>query len=114
MKILTILFKGFRRLIRIMFLLYGQLIAYILLKLNGATIEKGLRSRGIPIVDVSLRGRFVLGRNFVMNNGKIEEMGYAEEIYHKPQSEYTKNLISSIPKGDLDDIRKAQLSRKLI
>src|SRR5262249_29657274 len=57
--------------------------------------------------------KFMSDRIIVMNNGKIEEMGYAEEIYNNPQSDYTKNLINSIPKGDLDDIRKAQLKRKL-
>jgi peptide/nickel transport system ATP-binding protein len=55
--------------------------------------------------------KFMSDRIIVMNNGKIEEMGYAEEIYANPQSEYTKNLINSIPKGDLEDIRRAQLKR---
>jgi peptide/nickel transport system ATP-binding protein len=57
--------------------------------------------------------KFMSDRIIVMNNGKIEEMGYAEEIYKNPQSEYTRNLINSIPKGDLEDIRKAQLKRNI-
>ena len=40
-------------------------------------------------------------RMVVMNKGKIEEMGYADEIYNNPQNEYTKNLIAAIPKGDM-------------
>jgi peptide/nickel transport system ATP-binding protein len=34
-----------------------------------------------------------------MNKGQIEESGTAEEIYLHPQQDYTKKLISSIPKG---------------
>lgn len=58
--------------------------------------------------------KFMSDRIIVMNHGRIEEMGYAEDIYYKPQTEYTKNLIASIPKGDLGDIRRAQLRRNLI
>ncbi len=47
----------------------------------------------------------------VMNKGKIEEMGDADQIYLNPQSDYTKNLISSIPKGQLTDI-KASIEKK--
>ena len=35
----------------------------------------------------------------VMNNGKIEEMGDADEIYGSPKKDYTKKLIQAIPKG---------------
>ena len=35
----------------------------------------------------------------VMNKGKIEEIDDADTIYKTPKSEYTKNLIDSIPKG---------------
>ena len=35
----------------------------------------------------------------VMNKGKIEEIDDADTIYKTPVSEYTKNLIDSIPKG---------------
>jgi peptide/nickel transport system ATP-binding protein len=34
----------------------------------------------------------------VMKNGKIVESGEADEIYHRPRNEYTKQLIESIPK----------------
>ena len=45
-------------------------------------------------------------RMVVMNQGKIEEMGDADEIYNHPKSEYTQKLISSIPKGRAADIKK--------
>ena len=43
----------------------------------------------------------------VMNQGKIEEMGDADEIYNHPQTPYTQKLISAIPKGQLEDIKEA-------
>ncbi len=55
--------------------------------------------------------KFMSDRMVVMNKGKIEEMGDADEIYNNPQTEYTKNLISSIPKGQLEDI-KASIDKK--
>lgn len=43
--------------------------------------------------------RYISDRIIVMNKGKIEEEGIADDIYHHPQKEYTKRLIHSIPKG---------------
>ncbi|HEY0262765.1 MAG TPA: ABC transporter ATP-binding protein, partial [Chitinophagales bacterium] len=42
--------------------------------------------------------KFMSDRMVVMNKGKIEEMGAADEIYNHPQQDYTKRLISAIPK----------------
>jgi peptide/nickel transport system ATP-binding protein len=38
-------------------------------------------------------------RMMVMNNGEIEEIGFPEDIYNHPNKEYTKKLISAIPRG---------------
>ncbi|HYG37984.1 MAG TPA: ABC transporter ATP-binding protein [Cytophagales bacterium] len=57
--------------------------------------------------------KFISDRIIVMNKGKIVEMGYPEQIYYKPKEDYTRKLITSIPKGDLEDIRKAMLKRKM-
>ncbi|MEO5562802.1 MAG: ABC transporter ATP-binding protein [Chitinophagaceae bacterium] len=43
--------------------------------------------------------RYISDRIMVMNKGKIEESGPADEIYFHSQSLYTKQLIASIPKG---------------
>jgi peptide/nickel transport system ATP-binding protein len=43
--------------------------------------------------------RYISDRIMVMNKGKIEETGNAEDIYLRPQSAYTQKLIESIPKG---------------
>jgi peptide/nickel transport system ATP-binding protein len=41
--------------------------------------------------------RYISDRIMVMNKGKIEEIGLAEDVYNNPQSAYTQRLISSIP-----------------
>jgi peptide/nickel transport system ATP-binding protein len=41
--------------------------------------------------------RFMSDRIMVMNKGKIEEIGKANEIINFPQSDYTRKLIASIP-----------------
>ena len=35
----------------------------------------------------------------VMNQGRVEELGEADTIYHNPKSSYTQKLIDAIPKG---------------
>jgi peptide/nickel transport system ATP-binding protein len=42
--------------------------------------------------------RFMSDRIIVMNKGKIEEIGTANEIINFPKSDYTRKLINSIPK----------------
>ncbi|MFI5133730.1 MAG: ABC transporter ATP-binding protein [Chitinophagales bacterium] len=42
---------------------------------------------------------YISDRIMVMNKGKIEEGGNAADIYFNPQSDYTKKLIASVPKG---------------
>jgi peptide/nickel transport system ATP-binding protein len=41
--------------------------------------------------------RYISDRILVMNRGKIEEIGDAEQVYRQPASDYTKQLIRSIP-----------------
>ena len=43
--------------------------------------------------------RYISDRIMVMNKGRIEETGNADDIYFNPSSDYTKKLIASIPKG---------------
>ena len=43
--------------------------------------------------------KFISDRMVVMNKGKIEEMGVADDIYNHPQKAYTQKLIEAIPKG---------------
>lgn len=57
--------------------------------------------------------KFMSDRMVVMQKGKIEEMGDADSIYENPKSDYTKNLINAIPKGELDDIRAAMSQKRM-
>lgn len=43
--------------------------------------------------------KYMSDQLLVMNSGKIEEMGDADEIYANPTREYTRKLIDAIPKG---------------
>ena len=50
--------------------------------------------------------KFMSDRMIVMNKGKIEQLDLADEIYANPGTDYTKALIDSIPKGEVDDIMR--------
>ena len=51
--------------------------------------------------------KFMSDKMIVMQEGVIKEMGYADEIYNNPKTDYTKSLINAIPKGEIDDIQKS-------
>ena len=57
--------------------------------------------------------KFMSDRIFIMRNGKFIEMGFPEDLYLKPRENYTKALIEAIPKGDLEDIRKNILQKRM-
>jgi peptide/nickel transport system ATP-binding protein len=44
---------------------------------------------------------YISDRILVMNQGHVEEIGEANDIYNHPQKDYTKKLIASIPKASL-------------
>ena len=50
--------------------------------------------------------KYMSDRMVVMQEGKIEEMGDADQICNKPGTDYTKKLIDAIPEGRLEDIKK--------
>ncbi|MEM8504324.1 MAG: ABC transporter ATP-binding protein [Cyanobacteria bacterium P01_D01_bin.1] len=56
--------------------------------------------------------KFMSDRIMVMNAGRIEEIGPAEEIYQRPRRDYTRQLISAIPEGTLERIQDLQLERE--
>lgn len=43
--------------------------------------------------------KYMADQLLVMNQGKLEEVGDADEVYAHPQKEYTQELIAAIPKG---------------
>ena len=70
--------------------------AQVLNLLNQLKEEQGLTyifiSHDLSVV------RFMSDRILVMNQGRLEELGDAEQVYNHPQSAYTSKLIASIPK----------------
>ena len=58
--------------------------------------------------------KFISDRIMVMNQGHLEEIGPAEDIYNSPQQPYTQQLIAAIPDAKLDDIRQRQLAMAAI
>jgi peptide/nickel transport system ATP-binding protein len=57
--------------------------------------------------------KFMSDRIMVMNQGEIEEIGPAEQVYRHPQRQYTRHLIDAIPVGSLERIREQQAKRGL-
>jgi peptide/nickel transport system ATP-binding protein len=56
--------------------------------------------------------KFMSDRIMVMNQGKLEELGAADQIYYQPQKEYTQRLIEAIPIGNLERIEELQAARQ--
>lgn len=55
--------------------------------------------------------KFMSDMMAVMNGGKFVEYGPSESIYANPKKEYTKRLISSIPRDSIDQIELRQQQR---
>jgi peptide/nickel transport system ATP-binding protein len=55
--------------------------------------------------------KFMSDRMIVMQQGKIVEMGEADQVYNNPQSAYTRNLIHAIPKGNVENIKSSLVQR---
>ena len=50
--------------------------------------------------------KYMSDRMIVMQEGKIEEMGDADQIYNSPKTDYTRRLINAIPEGKSENIKK--------
>jgi len=46
--------------------------------------------------------KFMSDRIAVMNQGRFEELGPADQVYDHPREDYTRQLIAAIPKGRFD------------
>ncbi len=56
--------------------------------------------------------KYMSDRILVMSKGQIVESGTPEQLYLNPKQEYTRTLINAIPKGEPEDILKAQEKRE--
>ncbi|MBL0257671.1 MAG: ABC transporter ATP-binding protein [Bacteroidetes bacterium] len=56
--------------------------------------------------------KFISDRIIVMNQGKIEEIGDADELYSFPKTEYTKRLIASIPAVNIEETISRRLNQR--
>ena len=63
--------------------------------------------------DLSI-ARYMADRILVMSNGRIIESGTPEELFRTPQQEYTCTLLNAIPKGELEDVLRAQQKRETL
>lgn len=53
----------------------GWIVVFLKLKLNNVKFHPDFKSHGIPIIHVALKAKkFIIGRNFVMNNGLYNNM----------------------------------------
>jgi acetyltransferase-like isoleucine patch superfamily enzyme len=65
-----------------MLILLVKIPVYFKLKVNSVSVGKGLRSHGVPVIDVSLDGEFKIGDYFKMNNGnKFNRIGRQQPCY---------------------------------
>ena len=69
MKVFIIAYKVLKRTNNNLHLFFEQILSFLIMKLNGVRISPGFKSRGTPFVEVSLRGSFIVGQNFTINNG---------------------------------------------
>lgn len=56
--------------------------------------------------------RYMADRILVMSKGQIIESGTPHQLFQNPQQEYTRTLLSAIPRGEPEDIIAAQQRRE--
>jgi peptide/nickel transport system ATP-binding protein len=56
--------------------------------------------------------KYMSDRMVVMQQGEVEEMGDADQIYNNSKTVYTRKLIEAIPEGKIEDIEKHHKKNK--
>jgi acetyltransferase-like isoleucine patch superfamily enzyme len=64
------IYRFTKRILRTIYLGYTRTVVWLKFKFNNVKVGKGLKSFGIPLVDVWIGSSFSIGDNFMMNNGK--------------------------------------------
>ncbi len=65
------IYRFFKKIRRNIYLIYTRFIVWVKFKFNNVKVGRGMRSFGIPLVDVWIGSSFTIGDNFLMNNGKL-------------------------------------------
>jgi len=65
------IYRFFKKIRRNLYLIYTRFIVWVKFKFNNVKVGRGMRSFGIPLVDVWIGSSFTIGDNFLMNNGKL-------------------------------------------
>lgn len=65
------IYRFLKKVRRNLYLIYTRFIVWIKFKFNNVKVGRGMRSFGIPLVDVWIGSSFTIGDNFLMNNGKL-------------------------------------------
>ncbi len=63
-------FKGFRKVVEIVNRIFSTPIARFFLYLNGATVGYGLNAAGLLKIEVTRRGKLIIGNDFCVNSGE--------------------------------------------
>ncbi|WP_017732626.1 acyltransferase [Nafulsella turpanensis] len=74
MRAISLIYKGQRRISRLIRSIFDSLITKLLLKANNVDYGPGLVSNGIPTIDVWRGGKMKVGKNFKINNGKLHNI----------------------------------------
>ena len=59
-----------KRIFRAIYLVYSRTVVWLKFRFNNVKVGSGMKSFGIPLVDVWLGSSFSIGNNFMMCNGK--------------------------------------------
>jgi len=82
MKLIRIFYKAARIIFYKIDAGYSWIITFIKFSLNGVKFHNNFSARGIPIVNVNLKGKFSIGNKIYINSGKYYNMiGRQQQCY---------------------------------
>ncbi len=82
MKIIAILYKGFRKLTKLLIGFFFNPIAKIKFILNGVSYGKGINVKGLFKLEVTRKGDFSIGQNCRFNNGQSYNVSGGNQKCH--------------------------------
>lgn len=70
MKPQVILYKSLKNVLLVLYNFFATIFVWFLIKGNDVKVGSGFQTKGVPIIDVANGGKFYIGNNFRINNGK--------------------------------------------